>query len=84
MSLMSTAARYKCDECGVVSEWVEGWQWFGSIFMLDMRPDLLIHVCSNSCALKMQGKLDAGIVKQPEVLPKGPNDLKIKGRRVGY
>jgi len=84
MSMMSTARRYKCDECGTVGEWGEGWQWFGSLIMWDMQPELLIHICSNSCALKMQGKLDAGTVKQPKAIPRGPKGLKIKGERVGY
>ena len=80
---MPTEKRYKCDQCGTIGEWGDGWAWFGSLLLSEEAPSLIIHTCSDLCAEKMQARMDRGEVKQPIAKLRGYT-VKIKGQRVGY
>lgn len=79
-----TVNTYKCDACGKVEPWGDGWRWLGSWIMWDVHPELLIHVCSKKCQTAMQKKMGAGEVQQPVVKARAPNTFKVVGKRVGY
>ena len=80
---MPTEKKYKCDQCGIVGEWADGWAWFGSIALAEAMPSAIIHTCSDLCAEKMQARMDRNEVKQPIARPYG-YDYKVRGEKVGY
>lgn len=76
---------YQCDQCGKQSlAWKAGWKWFGSISMVESRPDLIPHLCSDECAAAFQRRMDAGEVSVPDVKPHGYNNYTVKGEHKGY
>lgn len=80
---MPIEKRFKCDQCGAVGEWGDGWRWFGSIALSEEAPSLIIHTCSDLCTEKMEARLERGEVKQPTAKLRG-YQCKIIGQRVGY
>lgn len=39
---------YKCDICGKVGNWTDGWQWFGSYKDWE-DGEILLYTCSSKC-----------------------------------
>lgn len=80
---MPTAHQYKCDQCGTVGDWGDGWSWFGSIALSEEAPSLIIHTCSDLCTEKMSARMERNEVKQPVAKLHGYK-CKIIGERKGY
>lgn len=56
--ILSSTVRYRCDICGVHSEWKEGWLEYTYAF--DIRGDAAFHVCGAECEATLKAMSKKG------------------------
>lgn len=42
---------YTCSKCGVLFNWNENSQWYGSYHQLENNPEQIIYSCSEKCKI---------------------------------
>jgi hypothetical protein len=76
-------SKYKCDICGKVDFWQEGWGWYGSVLHEETCPDDLPTACSDECMAILGQKIKSGEFVLPDIRARGYR-IDIKGQRTGY
>jgi len=78
---------WKCDQCGAVAPWADGWCVFASLLDEEfLHPDELATVCGDDCRAAFDARIKAGEVVVPHVKMTNARAgiIKREGKRRGY
>lgn len=74
---------WKCDICGKVDFWGEGWSQYSSLLIDETCPQDALTTCSDACKDDAELRLNTGQIRLPVLKINGYN-VKIKKPRKGY
>lgn len=76
--------KYKCNVCGKVDYWGDGWVSFGSLLMGDCCPEDIPNACADECEREMLRKFKSGEMALPVIDDTNPYALRVIKERQGY
>jgi len=79
-----TRAKYKCDICGTINFWQEGWSAYSSMNHHDFCPNDVPHACSDKCGEELLIKIKKRDFVLPVLAIRGSGDMCVKTPRRGY
>ncbi|MBL4761511.1 MAG: hypothetical protein JKY93_02290 [Gammaproteobacteria bacterium] len=76
--------KYKCDICGKVDFWSDGWPGYGSINLEETCPWDIPTACSDKCGEEMMLKIKTNEFILPTLSSVSPYGCDVKTPRKGY
>jgi len=74
---------YKCDGCGKIGPWEDGWMWYGSVLHEETCPQDVPVACSEKCYGIVMEKIAFKEFVLPKLKNRGYYSDKIS-ERIGY
>lgn len=75
--------KYKCDICGKIDYWDEGWSSYGTLALQETCPEDIPNACSDECYEQVEKNIETGKFKLP-VLKDDTYYFTVVKERVGY
>ncbi len=75
--------KYKCDICGKIDFWGDGWSRYSSGALDDCCPDEAPTTCSDECYIELMARIKKKTIQLPK-LRATPGYFVISKNRVGY